>query len=124
MNIRELEDKAWLAHNFTWPNRRGAYQPKTGGYITYGLPPPPSGRREKDDEMKGSDRIGFTEVVITPEMVGKTVAIFTGVELKTVNDRLAPGQIRFHNFVLEHGGISEIWRVLKSGEIEIIKERI
>ena len=58
--------------------------------------------------MKGGDRIGFTEVKITPEMVGQTVAVFTNIEEKTDNDRLKPGQIRWHNFVLEHGGISKI----------------
>jgi hypothetical protein len=124
MTLKALEDKAWIANPLTWPNNRGGYYSKQGGYISYGLPPPPRGRVEAKDEMKGSDRIGFREVVITPDMVGRTIAVFTGIELKTENDRLAPGQIRFHNFLLEHGAISEVWKALPSGEIEIIKGRI
>ena len=35
-----------------------------------------------NDNLKSSDLIGWTEVVITPEMVGKKVAIFTAIEVK------------------------------------------
>jgi hypothetical protein len=124
LTLKALEDKAWLATPFSWPNQRGSYRPSTGGYISYGLPPPPRGRVEAADEMKGSDRIGFREVVITPDMVGKTVAVFTGIELKTENDRIAPGQVRWHNFLLEHGAISEVWKAKADGSIEVTHEKI
>jgi hypothetical protein len=126
MNIRELDDKAWLAFPTTWPNNRGV----TRDHIRYGIPTPqpkrqPDGSfREDEDAKKGGDRIGFTEVIVTPEMVGKTLAVFTSIEEKTVNDTLKSGQRNWHNWVLEHGGISEIWRVLKSGEVEIIRGKI
>ena len=63
-------------------------------------------------------------MVITPEMVGSTVAVFLNIEEKTVNDRLKPGQSKWHNFVLESGGLSEIWQEKKDGSIEVENEII
>ena len=57
-------------------------------------------------------------------MIGQTIAVFTSIEEKTVNDRLKPGQIAWHNFVIEHGGISEIWHETKNGEVEVTKNAI
>ena len=57
-------------------------------------------------------------------MIGQTIAVFTSIEEKTINDRLKAGQIAWHNFVIEHGGISEIWHEIKNGDIEIKKDRI
>lgn len=119
LTAKEIEDKAWLKYPYTYRNNRGACKTERG-YITYGLPEPPHGRKEQDDEMKGGDRVGFDVVEITPEMVGKKIAVFANIEIKTQNDRLKTGQIRFHNFVLESGGISEIWQENKNGEIEVI----
>lgn len=55
-----------------------------------------------------SDLIGLTQVKITPEMVGKTVAIFTGVEVKipgasTAKERLA-AQGAFIDMINSLGG--------------------
>lgn len=69
--------------------------------------------------MCGGDRVGWKSIVITPDMVGKIVAVFLNIEEKTVNDRLKPGQRKWHNFVLESGGLSEIWQEKKDGKIEI-----
>lgn len=56
---------------------------------------------------KGShDLIGWTSVVIMPEMVGKTVAVFTTVEVKTQTGRVSPEQIRFWENVQDAGGFS------------------
>lgn len=106
MKIKELDERVWLSHPFTWRNNRGTAQTSHGQFIRFGIPEPRT--PERPDDMKGGDRIGFTEVKITPEMVGRTVAVFTNIEEKTDNDRLKPGQIRWHNFVIEHGGISKI----------------
>ncbi len=54
-----------------------------------------------------SDLIGWTEKTITPEMVGKKVAIFTAIEIK-VNDKATPKQINFLEIVRKSGGISGI----------------
>ena len=118
MKTKEIEDLAWLSFPFTWRNNRGAIKTKTG-YITYGIPDPPRGNQP--DNLKGGDRIGWTRKIITPDMVGESVAIFTSIEIKGPGDVLKNGQINWHNLVLENGGISEIWKD-KKGEIEIIKE--
>jgi hypothetical protein len=123
VSIQKLDDAAWAANPCTWRNNRGSAIVR-GQYIAYGLPPPPSGRREDDEDMGGGDRIGFFSVVITPEMVGKTVAVFKSIEEKTVNDRLKPNQKKWHNFVISEGGISEIWKEKKDGSIEVTNVKI
>ena len=55
-----------------------------------------------------SDIIGFKSVEITPEMVGKTVAVFTAIEAKTKSGRASKEQIAFINMVNQKGGISFI----------------
>jgi hypothetical protein len=55
-----------------------------------------------------SDLIGWTTVEITPDMVGQKVAVFTAVELKTVNDRSSPEQRNFVQRVHDAGGLAGI----------------
>jgi hypothetical protein len=64
----------------------------------------------------GSDLIGWTEMTITPEMVGSTLAVFTAVELKT--GRLAPTreQIAFLGAVKRAGGLSGVARTVAEAE--------
>lgn len=57
-----------------------------------------------------SDLIGWTSITITPEMVGKSVAVFTAVEAKTKNVRTTPEQQNFIDRVKMAGGIGEIIR--------------
>jgi|SRR5579862_2122339 len=54
----------------------------------------------------GSDYVGWTPVKITPEMVGKTVAVFTGIEVKTPDGRRSPEQKNFVAQVEKHGGFA------------------
>jgi ribosomal protein S19 len=119
MTASEISDKAWLAFPFIYRNNRGCIKTKHG-FIRYGIPLP-NGIKESDDAMKGADFIGFHEIEITSDMVGKKIAVFTSIEIKTKHDRLKEGQKRWHRFVLEHGGRSEIWQEMKDGSIEIIK---
>ena len=57
--------------------------------------------------VKGSgDLIGWTTVEITPEMVGKKIAVFTSLEAKVKKTRKSPGQINFAEKVQNSGGIS------------------
>ena len=122
MKIKELDELVWSNYPYTFRNNRGTATTPHGQFIRFGIPEPRT--PERADDMKGGDRIGFTEVKITADMVGKTIAVFTSIEEKTVNDRLKPGQIKWHNFILEHGGISEIWHSTKSDTVDIIKEKI
>ena len=54
-----------------------------------------------------SDFIGLTRVTITPEMVGKTVAIFTAIEVKH-GTKPTPEQLNFIEFVRSAGGFAGI----------------
>lgn len=81
-------------------NNVGAYKdPKTGRFIQYGVCNP-----------GGSDLIGWTPVVVTPDMVGKTLAVFTAVENKTANGRVTEHQLNFIAQVLRGGGFAGIAR--------------
>jgi hypothetical protein len=55
-----------------------------------------------------SDLIGWTVRIITPEEVGKKVAIFTAIEVKTGRLKPTPEQENFLRVVRESGGIAEV----------------
>ena len=57
-----------------------------------------------------SDLIGWTTREITPEMVGKKVAVFTAVEIKTQSGKVSAQQLNFINRLRECGGIAGIAR--------------
>ena len=122
MSTASVTDAAWIANPFTWRNNRGTAETKNGKFIRFGIPEPRG--RESDDDLKGSDRIGFEQIVITADMVGKTLAVFKGVEVKGAGDRLKSGQIAWHNWLLNHGASSEIWEEQSDGTIKIISEVI
>lgn len=56
------------------------------------------------------DLIGWREVVITPEMVGRRVAVFLGGEVKTETGRVAEHQAKFGTALEKAGGLSFVWR--------------
>ena len=43
-----------------------------------------------------SDQIGWKETLITPDMVGKKLAIFQAIEIKTLPDKISYEQIIFY----------------------------
>lgn len=53
-----------------------------------------------------SDLIGWTPVKITVEMVGKTLAVFTAIEVKTPGKKPRPGQQNYIDVVNESGGLA------------------
>lgn len=60
---------------------------------------------------KGSgDLIGWRTVTITPEMVGRTVAVFASLEVKTKTGRVSPEQANFRAAVERAGGIAAVVR--------------
>lgn len=88
------------AGSVAFRNNIGAYtDPKTGRVIKYGVCNP-----------GGSDLIGWTPVLVTPDMVGQTIALFTAVEVKTPTGRPTEHQLNFIAQVLQAGGLAGIAR--------------
>lgn len=57
-----------------------------------------------------SDLIGFTSVTVTPEMVGRKIAVFTALEVKTQKGRASGAQEKFINLARYHGAIASVVR--------------
>lgn len=55
-----------------------------------------------------SDLIGWKQIVITPDMVGKTIAIFTALEVKYGSTRTTEEQQNFIDQVNKSGGYGKI----------------
>lgn len=84
--------------------------PETGRVIRFGL-------------CKGSsDVIGITPVVITQDMVGKTVGVFTAVEVKTKNGRPSKPQLTFIDKIKSMGGFAGIARSVDEA-LKIVHDR-
>lgn len=62
------------------------------------------------EPVKGAcDLPGWTTVKITPEMVGKDIAVFTSIEAKrTTGGKATPDQINWRDQVIKAGGIAGI----------------
>ena len=80
-------------------NNCGATKTPQGGYVRYGVGSP-----------GGSDLICCTPTVITQDMVGKTVGVFTAVEVKAARGRTSPEQDKFLLAVNKAGGIGFVAR--------------
>lgn len=71
--------------------------------------------KKKTGDIRTPDDVGFTPITITPEMVGKTVAVFTAIDSKkagftvknnyNINSR-EYGQNKFFQIVIKYGGIA------------------
>ena len=72
--------------------------PRTGRLVTFGL-------------ARGSaDLIGWRTVVVTLDMIGQRVAVFTSIEVKTPTGRIRPEQQAWLGAVHGAGGIAGIAR--------------
>lgn len=61
-------------------------------------------------ERGAADLIGYTSTIITPEMVGQKVAIFTSIEDKSEKDRISLEQIIWLLRTKIDGCISEVYK--------------
>lgn len=65
----------------------------------------------------GHDLIGWKSITITPEMVGKKIAVFASVECKNgKSGKPSDEQTAFQNAVIHFGGISGLARSLQDAE--------
>jgi len=80
-------------------NNIGAYRDDQGRVIRYGVGNP-----------GGSDLIGWTPVLITHEMVGGMLGVFTAIEVKAPRGRPTEAQLNFLRQVQLGGGIAGIAR--------------
>ena len=81
-------------------NNSGALPDETGRPVRYGLG---NITKEHNKKIKSSDLIGITQIVITPDMVGKTVGVFTAIEVKKedwdINKKFDKREIAQYNFI-------------------------
>ena len=91
-------------------NNSGALLDKDGRLVRFGVG---NISKQHQDRIKSSDLLGFTKMVITPDMVGKTVAIFTAVEVKKEAwspdkkfDKHETAQRNFIDWILANGGMA------------------
>lgn len=79
-------------------NNTGGMTDKNGQFVRFGLHP------------GSADLIGWRTVTITPEMVGKPVAVFASVEVKTETGRVKPEQQNWLDQVTKAGGLAVVAR--------------
>lgn len=90
-------------------NNCGALPDVNGRWIYYGLG---NISKRHSEKIKSSDLVGFTQITITPEMVGKTIAVITAVEVKepgwefNPRDKREQAQLAFISWVRAAGGLA------------------
>ena len=90
-------------------NNSGAFENDNGIPVRFGLG---NTSKELNKRFKSSDLIGITPVVITPEMVGRTIGVFTAIEVKRSNwkrnttDEHENAQAAFIAWAKSKGGIA------------------
>lgn len=96
--IRKQIQVALSKNGYTmWRNNTGSLLNSKGVPVKFGLC------------VGSSDLIGLSQVVITKNMVGKTLAVFTAIEIKAENSKGATiEQQRFIQHILNNGGIAGI----------------
>jgi hypothetical protein len=57
-----------------------------------------------------SDLVGWRSIVVTPQMVGHRLAVFTAIEVKAPRGRIRAGQQNFMQQVQQAGGIAGVVR--------------
>lgn len=93
-------------------NNTGVAYTENGRPVFFGLG---NDGKKDDDSIRTPDDVGWTTITITPEMVGKEVAVFTAIDSKKLGFVVKSdytkgtreyGQNKFFNLVLKSGGIA------------------
>lgn len=70
--------------------------------------------------FKGSaDLIGWQSIIVTPDMVGRRLAVFTSIECKGEHGRPTPEQIVWQDNLLRAGGIAVVTNTVE-GAVEAL----
>ncbi len=90
-------------------NNSGCLKDSNGRLVRYGLM---NTSAQQNARIKSSDLIGLTTIVITPDMVGRTIGVFTAVEVKredwkpSKTCKREESQSNFIEWVKKRGGIA------------------
>lgn len=74
-----------------WRNNVGVLADRNGRPVRFGLG---NDSAETNRLIKSSDLIGWRPTLVTPDMVGTCVAVFTSIEVKADGWRYRPGDAR------------------------------
>lgn len=102
-----------LSHVRLWRNNSGVLYDGTGRPVRYGVGQP-----------GGSDLIGLTQIVVTPEMVGRTLAVFTAAEVKRPKAKVPQAQLDFLAFIRDFGGIAGVVRSAEDALTLVAEARV
>lgn len=91
-------------------NQVGKFQASDGRWISSGLGP------------GSSDLIGWHTIQVLPNMVGKRIAVFTAIEVKTAKGRASKEQEQFIHNVKFAGGTAFIARSTEEAIDKLVKE--
>ena len=107
-----VQTHARLAHaqiGPMWRNNSGACYDERGRLVRYGLG---NDSAAVNRQIKSSDLIGITPVLITPALYGQILGVFTAYECKpsrwnfSQKDERAVAQAKFHQIVRDAGGFA------------------
>lgn len=91
-------------------NNSGGFKNQSGRVVYFGLG---NISRKHAQNMRSADLVGITTVMVTPDMVGKTIGVFTAVEVKNPDwnpnkklDQHETAQANWLAWVRSMGGIA------------------
>ena len=105
--VRRLLAIAWRCGARLWRNQVGSYRLADGRRISSGLC------------VGSSDLIGYRMIIVTPEMVGRKLAVFCAIEAKSAAGRATDQQHEFIRQVNFDGGIAQIVRSERELELTL-----
>ncbi len=107
LNSNQIELAMAYQNMIVQRNNIGVAVDLTGRHIRYGLM---NSSKQENERFKSSDWICGTPVLITPQMVGTVVGVYTAIETKaddwkfSENDKHTMAQHRYHELIRGIGG--------------------